>query len=312
MKILINLPTWLGDGVMASPAIMAIYEHFKGSSFVLYGSYASCCLYKNMPNTSLLLEDKSKRYSNMLKNRKKYSFDLAISFRSALSSRLLLHILRVEKRVFFNKRANVNLHQCEQYLLFIKGVLNKTDIKDDLSLPINPGKRLNILAIAPGAKYGSAKRWKAQYFIQVARHFAKDKRVILLGSKDEKDLCEKIASTLKDEGLKVKNLCMKTSINSLAKWLGKASLLITNDSGPMHLAAVYKTPTVAIFGPTSYHKTSPFKNENAIIVHLKLFCMPCMQRVCPLKEHKCMDDLKPQVVIKAAEKLLNQNKEKIC
>lgn len=308
MKIFINLPTWLGDAVMASPAIKAIYEHFKEASFVLYGSSVSTSLFKNMPNTRVIKERKKTRYSDIFKARKSLGgFDLAVSFRSAISSKLLLGILKAKKRYFFNKYSYQSLHQALQYIHFIQSGLGFSINKTALYLPIKPLAKMQVLAIAPGAKYGCAKRWGAAKFAAVAKHYAKDFSVILLGSKDEEDTCDEIQSILEKDGIKVKNLCSKTSITMLAKWLSSAAVLVTNDSGAMHVAAAFKTPTVAVFGPTAYQKTSPWENQNARLVHLNLLCMPCMQRTCPLKHHKCMEDLGSQLVIKACDELFGES-----
>lgn len=306
MRIFINLPTWLGDAIMASPAIKAIYDAYPSASFVLYGTYSSTVLFKNMKNTLLIEEVKHKRYSNMFKARKKLaSFDLAISFRSAVSSKILLGILKTKHKFYFNKYAFKNLHQTLQYIYFVKESLGITLNSSKLFIPIKPKTKKKIFAIAPGAKYGSAKRWDASYFASTAAHFAKEYKIVLFGSKDEEDICKDIEKLLAKDDIKAKNLCSKTSIPMLIKWLSGASLLLTNDSGAMHAGAVYKTPTVAVFGPTSWDKTSPWENQNSRLIHLDLLCMPCMQRTCPLHHHKCMKDLKPKRVIEACEEFLN-------
>lgn len=304
MKIFINLPTWLGDAVMASAAINALYKHFDKANFILYGSYSSTALFKKMPNTSIFIEDKNKRYSNIYKLRKELSFELAISFRSALSSKLLLHILKAKKRYFFDKFAHPNLHQVSQYIEFIKQSFAFKDINTALYLPIKPKNKKNILIICPGAKYGQAKCWKSSYFSAVASYFYEDFKIILLGSKDEQDLCERIEIELKNQGKEVKNLCSKTSIAMLAKWISMASLILVNDSGPLHIASFYKVNTVAIFGPTPLQKASPWQNPNARVLKLNLSCMPCMQKTCPIQTHACMEELGPDLVIKTIKNMM--------
>ncbi|EHA3649882.1 ADP-heptose--LPS heptosyltransferase, partial [Campylobacter coli] len=85
MKIFIHLPTWLGDAVMASPALYGVYHHFKNAEFILYGSFVSTTLFKEFPNAKIIVENKKSRYKQTLSLRKKLGkIDLALSFRSAL------------------------------------------------------------------------------------------------------------------------------------------------------------------------------------------------------------------------------------
>lgn len=314
MKIFINLPTWLGDAVMSSTAIYALFEKFPKAQIIFYGSFVSTELFKNIKNSKIIIEDKKHRYLNILKQRSLIGeCDIAISFRSAFSSKIILNLIKSKRRFYFNKRQNESEHQVLKYLYFIEKSFNFKANSTQLKLPILPKYKCNItlkdnkkiLALNPGAHYGSAKRWEANYFAKVAKEFAKTHKIVIFGVKSEEEICNSIENILKKDGIKVKNLCSKTSINSLCKNIAFCDLFISNDSGSMHIAAVYKVKTIAIFGSTNFNQTSPWQNENAKIVHLNLACMPCMQKTCPLKHHKCMKDLTPDIVIKEAKKLLN-------
>ena len=103
---------------------------------------------------------------------------------------------------------------------------------------------------------------------------------------------------------KIINACGQTTIPSLLQELQTLDLFITNDSGSMHIAAALEMPMVAIFGPTNMHETAPWRTKNCILLNLNLPCAPCKKRVCPLGHHKCMKDLRPEMVIEAAHKLL--------
>ena len=87
------------------------------------------------------------------------------------------------------------------------------------------------------------------------------------------------------------------SISELINHISNLDLFITGDSGPMHLAASFQIPTIAIFGPTKYDETSQWMNDNSIVVKKNLDCQPCMKRTCPLKHHNCMKLIKAQEVI---------------
>lgn len=163
------------------------------------------------------------------------------------------------------------------------------------------------LGLNPGASYGSAKRWYPLYFAKVAQEFANDFDIVIFGGSNESEICDEIARQLSKNGVKFTNLCGKTTIKELCEMIAgiakSGGIFITNDSGPMHIAAAFKTPTIALFGPTRWRETSPYANENARILHLNLPCMPCMKRVCPLGTHACMKNLLPQMAIDAIKEL---------
>lgn len=339
MKIFINLPTWLGDSVMASVALKLLFHSFEKAHFILYGSSVACELFRDVENTSIFIEDKKNRYLNFLKLSKKWQkFDYAFSFRSSMSAKIMLFMLSSKHKFCFDKNAFSQAHQVVKYLffvqkslklklstelLFVQEVMLGRQLDEDiyeqnlkntsklfkdnsLFLPFKALKKEKILGINAGAKYGSAKRWPALYFAKVALAFASTHRIVIFGIASEAAICDEIENLLLKEGVKVLNLCAKTNIKELCEHISKLDLFITNDSGAMHIAAVYKINTLALFGPTNFKQTSPWLNENAQILSLNLSCSPCMQRTCPLKTHKCMLDLKPEMIISAGKKLLNQ------
>ncbi|EKK0830228.1 lipopolysaccharide heptosyltransferase II [Campylobacter lari] len=304
MRIFINLPTWLGDAVMASAAIYAIKEKFDDAEFLFYGSFVSTQVFKNFQNCKVIVENKKQRYSQIFKLRKELEeFDLAISFRSAFSSKIILNLIKAKKRFYFDKNILKEEHQVLKYLNFTEKALNFKATSNVLKLPIKAKSTQKFLGINAGAHFGSAKRWEASYFARVAKEFSSTHQILIFGVESEREICDEIEHFLLKEGIKAKNLCGKTSIYTLCKNISMLDLLITNDSGPMHIGAAYGVKTVAVFGSTKFSQTSPWQ-ENAKIAHLNLACMPCMQKVCPLKHHKCMKDLKPEVVINLANNLL--------
>ena len=105
-----------------------------------------------------------------------------------------------------------------------------------------------------------------------------------------------------DKGISnYRNLTGKTSISELVNYISNLDLFVTGDSGPMHLAASFQVPTVAIFGPTRDSETSQWMNEKSLVVKKNLECQPCMKRVCPLKHHDCMNLIKAVTVLKAIQ-----------
>jgi len=153
-----------------------------------------------------------------------------------------------------------------------------------------------ILAICPGAEFGPAKRWPEEYYAAVANEKRRAGwQVWIFGSANDHAVAEKIMS-LTEQGCI--NLAGKTQLEEAIDLLSLASAVVTNDSGLMHIASALQKPLIAVYGPTSPAFTPPL-NKQAKIVSLTLPCQPCFQRICPLKHHHCMTELKPQKVIDA-------------
>ncbi|WP_281950389.1 lipopolysaccharide heptosyltransferase II [Nitrosophilus kaiyonis] len=320
--LLIELPTWLGDTIMATPAIENIIKTVNPKKITIVGSYVSTNALKNHPKIDKIFIDNTKKSKNRLfatyKLAKKIGkHDIAISFRSHFFSKLLLFFTGSKKRYIFTPSLlhsfTANLHQVEKYNYFINSIFKTNLPPSDLKLYLPSIKNsllpsaLNLqplLGINPGATYGSAKRWYSKYFAQVAKHFSNNFKIVIFGGPNEVSIAKEIENFLLQEGVEPINLAGKTSIEELIFYISKLSLFITNDSGPMHIAAAFKIPTVAIFGPTDYSSTSQWKNPKGKVVSLNLECAPCMKRVCPLKHHKCMKDLTPNMVIKTAKELI--------
>jgi len=302
VRVFIELPTWLGDAVMASAAVENLSG--KADSIVFFGSYAACELYKAHPKCEKVVVDDSKkqgfRYLNLIKTARLLGkFDLAISFRSSLASKFLLFCLKSKQKFCF-KKSSESLHQVQKYINFIQQSLHLKEISNELKIYYEAKKsEQKLLVLNPGASYGSAKRWYPQYFAQVALHFKDEFSVKITGSKAELEICDEIEQMLAQNGVECENLAGKTDIKKLCEVIGsiKNGIFLTNDSGPMHIAAAYKVPLVALFGPTKFKETSPWQDQDAKIVRLNLECMPCMKRVCPIKTHACMKELTPKMVI---------------
>ena len=121
---------------------------------------------------------------------------------------------------------------------------------------------------------------------------------------NEVEMANDIESHLKQNDVgNYTNLAGQTTIEELCATIGGCSLFITNDSGPMHVAAAYQIPTVAIFGPTKHKETSQWMNEKSSIVRHDMECSPCMKRECPLGHHECMTSITSEEVIGAVRDL---------
>lgn len=304
MKIFIELPTWLGDTVMVTPSIEAMLKIYPDAQITFFGSYISTEAFKVHPNSLQIKVDNSRnsifRYFYLYIAAKKLGeFDLAISFRSSISSKLFLWFLNAKKKLQYKK----NIYSGHQVQKYAKALHVKPQ---DLKLYQKPYIYTNTtIGINPGATYGSAKRWYPEEFAKVALHFSKTHDIVIFGGANELAIANEVEKLI---GKKVTNLAGKTDISELIEKIAGLSLFLTNDSGPMHIAAAYKIPTVALFGPTKHHETSQWNNPNGYIISHNLDCAPCMKRVCPIKTHDCMKDIKAQEVIEVLENHLSLDK----
>ena len=151
-----------------------------------------------------------------------------------------------------------------------------------------------ILALCPGAEYGSSKRWPANYYAQVANQkLAEGWQVWLFGSKNDLSIAEEIQQFTAH---RCDNFIGKTILSDAVDLLSLADCVITNDSGLMHIATALDRFVIALYGSTSTQFTPPL-SDKAKIVQLNLDCQPCFQRECPLKHHHCMTQLLPEKVL---------------
>jgi heptosyltransferase-2 len=308
MRILIELPTWLGDTVMASPAIDYITKFFSESEIFLIGSSSALDILKDHPkvkDTHIL----DKNYSNLLKTITSFEeFEAFFSFRGSIRSKLIKFLIKSNRKYQFNNALYADCHQVEKYNNFVKESLKICSLPTELKLPIQKkikSSNKKLLGINPGASYGSAKRWYPKEYAAVAAALSSHYDVIIFGGNEEKDIAKDIEKYLIDEGvINYKNLSAQTSISQLLHKISNLDLFITGDSGPMHIAAAYKIPTVAIFGPTNAEETSQWLNENGKIIKRNLTCQPCMKRKCPLGHHNCMKSIKSEEVLEVINLLI--------
>ena len=322
MKILIILPNWLGDAVMATPAIELLALHYPSAEFTFVGSFVSVEALKYHPRCKNAVVDETKKEKSRIKAtyelaKKLGSFDMALTFRNQIHSSLLLKltgsVLCVAKKSWHSMfllshtpSIKADEHLSMQYARL---AMINTDAWDkttpNLRLYIEP-KRFEkpVMGINAGATYGSAKRWYPQRFAEVAAEFSDKFDIIIFGGPNEAEMAGEIESHLKSLHVtNYTNLAGKTNIKELCENIGGCSLFITNDSGPMHVAAAYQVPTVSIFGPTKHTETSQWMNKKSAIVRHDIECAPCMRRECPLGHHECMKSIEAYEVIEAVKEL---------
>ena len=165
-----------------------------------------------------------------------------------------------------------------------------------------PVESRDWVILQPGARWLN-KRWPVQHFTELVRSLSKkfpSAHFVILGGKDEAPLGETILQASPERCL---NLCGATSLPEMVEWIRLCDLMITNDTGPMHVAAALGKPLIALFGPTEPRRTGPYGQlEN--VLHLDLPCSPCLSSRCAIEEtDKCLRALSPAMVVDRVEKL---------
>lgn len=317
-KVLVIVPNWLGDAIMATPALKNIIKEHPNCEFTLIGSQTTVELLKDFECVGKTFVDETKKAKSRIVAIKKLAkeigvHDCAVTFRTNLLSLLLLRLTgskKILKAEHFIPKALIHPKQKSlntPHLVEMFNSIVSSNIPPKTSLPFKPHKFSKFsIGINAGATYGSAKRWGK--FVELVSHineYKKDVEFIFFGSKSEAEMVLLMTDELDSRGISnYKNLAGKTSLDELCSLIAGLDLFITNDSGPMHIASAYSVKTISIFGSTNYIQTCQWSNPNDNIIRLDLECMPCLERICPLKHHKCMEDLSASMVMNKVKEIL--------
>ena len=171
--------------------------------------------------------------------------------------------------------------------------------------PVSPSPARPLVALCPGSTNSRAKRWPVEYFAALADRLVEEAgaRVLLVGAREELDVTRAVVERMRRTPVV---LTGRTSLDETAAVLGLVDLLVTNDTGPAHLAAALGRPVLVIFGPTDPTTTRPF-SDLAEVVRRPPDCAPCMLRDCPI-DHRCMTAVAPGEVYERAAAVLRGEK----
>ncbi|NJC89295.1 MAG: lipopolysaccharide heptosyltransferase II [Desulfuromonas sp.] len=326
---MVRMPNWIGDAVMATPALGAIRETFPEAHVTIVANPLVAELFTFHPGCDRVIRfDKRSEYVGaggfwrFCRSLRSERFDLAILLQNAFEAAIMAVLAGIPRRAGYRTdgrglllTAGVpavdkkhGLHHVDYYLRMLESLgVAGGDGRLHLALTTEETGRAagrlgagQWLAVNPGASYGAAKRWIPERFAAVADGLAAEfgARVVLTGGPGEMDIGRDIERSMKIAPL---NLIGRTSVRELMATLAHCRLVVTNDSGPMHIAAAFGVPTVAVFGPTDHTTTSP-RAENCRIVLSPVDCAPCMLRECPT-DHRCMIGVTADTVLSAAREL---------
>lgn len=307
---------------MATPFIEQIKAHYPQAKISLVGSAVSAALFEHDPSIDNLYVDNSKkkffRWFYLYRLAKRIGVHQhAFTLQNSLLSALFLKWTGSQHRIGFQGEMRhlllthaypkqKNLHQVQRYCYIAETYLMKKQPRLPLKLLFSPHTyERPTIGINPGAAYGEAKRWYPERFVEVGKALAEQYDILLFGGPKEINIANEIETKLKLQNVhNVKNLAGKTSVEELKNFIAGLRLFITNDSGPMHIAAAAQTPTVAIFGPTDHLETCQWANSKSRIVRKPMACSPCKKRSCPLKHHECMKLITSADVLKAVHEII--------
>jgi len=331
MKTLIRLPNWIGDAVMATPTVRALTRIPEEEVWV-WGPPKTAALFRHFPDLSGALELDEKEEPGRLSEIKVLGFDRVLLLTNSYSTAQAASNAGVPERIGYNRQwrgrfltrkvfcgpAVRNLHMVDYYLYLVSKILDqpggwdrRTLLKcsdEELSLAserIRAGceetAEGKLIAFCPGAAYGPAKQWFPERFKLLAESLANQRhRVLILGGENERELGEAILAGLPDN--RSMNLAGATNIRELMATLCVCDGLVTNDSGPLHLADALGTPAVALFGSTDSTWTGPQGAKHEIL-QAEVACNPCFLRECPL-DMECMRSLTSESARLAVDRIL--------
>ncbi|MCI0525872.1 MAG: lipopolysaccharide heptosyltransferase II, partial [Nitrospira sp.] len=337
-KILVRGPNWIGDAVMCTPALAALRLGFPHAQLTLLVNATIAELLKNNPHLDRIwVYDKAGDHRGLLGKFKLSqelsieSFDLAVLFQNAFEAALLAKLAKIPNRYGYptdgrgflltlhTPLPKATCHQVEYYLHLLRPLglntqsdtqrlwLATTDEENETARQYLRSQGIDsekLVGINPGSTYGGAKRWSTERYALLADRLIESQktRIVIFGGPGEEDLGSAISSQMRHPALVLSG---RLAVRELMAMIRQCALLITNDSGPMHIAASFEVPLVAIFGPTDPQTTSPL-GENNLLLRKPVDCSPCLLRECPI-DHRCMTRMTVDEVFEAAVKHLKNH-----
>jgi len=345
-RILIIKPSSFGDVIHALPVLEGLRQRYPNAHIAWLVSTACAGLLENNTHLDEIIPFDRKRFGRIGRSARitlefvqfvralhARRFDLTIDlqglFRSGFLSLASGARVRIGFRnarefgwIFYSHRIGVSradMHAVDRYYL-VGDVLGFADVPIGFHLPVGESPRSAVqemliaggcspgqdyVLIAPGTRW-ETKHWPAEHFAELAKHLAREHgvSVVLAGAPDEAELAARVATLA---GGCVVNLAGRTTIQQMAALVDGASVVVMNDTGPMHLAAAMGKPLVALYGPTSEDRTGPY-GRSATVERLDLDCSPCyLKRLadCPFG-HRCLRDLSPMRVADRVSGLLKE------
>ncbi|HME00103.1 MAG TPA: lipopolysaccharide heptosyltransferase II [Terriglobia bacterium] len=340
-KIVVRVPNWIGDAVMSLPALEALRAQYPSAEITVVAKPWVSDLYDHHPAVDRQIvydaageHRGSSGFRKLVGTIRDEDFDAAILFQNALQAAWMAWRARIPQRIGYARdgrslllteaveapTASAYGHQAYYYLqlLFRAGLIDKPATIREVRLRIEPSEKAwaskhleslglrgprFLVGLNPGASFGPAKRWLPEYFADLADRLigALNADVVVFGSAKERPLAEEIAHAMEHTPTIVAG---DTALREFMALLSHCRLIVSNDSGPMHLAAALGLPVVAIFGSTDERATGPI-SPRARTVKKRVPCSPCGLRECPI-DFRCMRGLTVESVFRTCLELVKE------
>ncbi len=349
MKVAVFLPGWVGDAVMATPALAALRRHFNGAHLVAVGKpyVAEVFAGGNWFDEYLGSQPRGPWSQGVLSSAahlRRLTIDLAVLFANSFRTALIARLGGCRRRIGFALHGrSLLLTDILQFARDGHGRRIPSPALDDFNRLAQaagcppPGRRMTLyttpadeaaadfiwrragflgraetICLNPGGAFGAAKHWPVASFAELALRLADERgcNVLVLCGPAERDQALQIAATAAQPAVRALAEFTDTgnphaprlSIGLTKACVRRADLLVSTDSGPRHFAAAFDRPVVTLFGPTHIAWTETY-HPRAVHLQKPVPCGPCQKRICPL-DHRCMRELTPAEVFRAADVLL--------
>jgi len=340
-RLLVVSPNWLGDAIMALPAVGDLRRAFPDARLIVAARRAVADLFRMSPAVDEVIAMRwSGRMSAFVDRRvdievlRRLQIDASVLLPNSFASAWLVRRAGIPERWGYRTdmrgrllsraiaRPAIRVHQAEYYRRLIKGLgFENGSLDPDLVVPVHASEQARVtlresgwddrrplVVMAPGAAYGAAKRWPAERFADVAMRLVRDHdaQCALIGSAADGATTRYVRALVADEVRgSVIDLAGATSLDTLAGVLALARACVSNDSGAMNLAGAVGVPLAALFGPTRERETAPLSRPDCRVEVLisHVWCRPCMLRECPL-DHRCMKRLSSERVLATVTDLM--------
>ena len=333
-RLLVVSPNWLGDAVMALPAIGDLRRRFPRARLIVAArrSIAGLFLMSPIVDEVIVMEWSGRLWGRRSRRAdiaalRALDADAAVLLPNSFASAWLVRRAHIAERWGYAAdlrrpllsravpRPAIRVHQAEYYRRLVKGLgIENGSLDPEFQVPSHSIERAReillgagwdeqreFVVMAPGAAYGGAKRWPPEHFAEIATTLVREHRrqCVLIGSVADGATTRWVRALVpEDTRTEIIDLAGATTLDALAGVLALASACVSNDSGAMHLAGAVGVPLAALFGPTRERETAPLarRGRRVEVVINHVWCRPCMLRECPL-DHRCMRGLSPGRVL---------------